>query len=74
MYRGNDDLGQLLPMLLASFSDVETVAHNAWHRVHSDHTWSQRWQSILEPWLPHYESDPEEDVLKMKARQSVAVN
>ncbi|MDE0847064.1 MAG: glycosyltransferase [Actinomycetota bacterium] len=74
VYRGNDDLGQLLPMLLASSNDVEIVAHNAWHRVHSDHTWSQRWQSILEPWLPRYESDPEEDVLKMKARQSVAVN
>lgn len=74
VYRGNDDLGQLVPMLLASFSDVETVAHNAWNRVHTDHTWSQRWQSILEPWLPQCESDPEEDILKMKSRQAVAVN
>lgn len=74
IYCGNDDLAPLLPMLLASTNDVERVAHNAWQRVHSDHTWSQRWQNILEPWLPLYESSPEEDVLKLKAKQSVTVN
>ena len=56
------DLAALVPMLLASPDELALVGDAAWHRVTSEHTWANRWESLFGPWVDPHESDEGEDV------------
>jgi len=57
-----DDLGQLIPLLLADHQETSKIGEAAWSRVISDHTWVQRWRSFMEPWVDEVSVDKAEEV------------
>ena len=61
-FQSSDDLGKLIPLLLADHQETSKIGEAAWSRVTSDHTWVQRWRSFLEPWVDDINFDEAAEV------------
>ena len=68
------DLTSLVPLLLSSPDDLALIGDAAWQTVTSRHTWVQRWDSLLAPWIDPHEIDEGEDVRRVLAADERAVD
>ena len=66
-YENLADLVSMVPLLLSSPDELALVGDAAWQAVTTQHTWVQRWDALLSPWIDPHELDQGEDVRRIAA-------